>query len=124
GPAYGKLTMLTGIVADPCAAAPVSLTTWSIVPTPPSETVRMSCSFTPGVTGTSNARVAWIVGSTLKKQYVPRPQPSRVLTESATLYAANPSTPSWVHAAWFGGSYGISFWNMIVLPFSPFQITS
>ena len=64
----GKLTMLTGTVAEPCAAAPVSLTTWSMVPTPPSETVRRSCSFTPGVTGTSNARVAWIEGSTLKKQ--------------------------------------------------------
>src|SRR5689334_8123093 len=64
----GKLTMLTGMVAAPCAAAPVSLTTWSITPTPPSETVRRSCSFTPGLTGTSKARVAWIVGLTLKKQ--------------------------------------------------------
>ena len=64
----GKLTMLTGVVDEPCAAAPVSLTTWSMVLTPPSETVSRSWSFTPGVTGTSNARVAWIVGSTLKKQ--------------------------------------------------------
>jgi len=28
----------------------------------------MSCSFTPGRTGTSKALLAWIVGSTLKKQ--------------------------------------------------------
>ena len=26
---------MTGIVLDPCAAAPVSLMTWSMVPTPP-----------------------------------------------------------------------------------------
>src|SRR5205823_14557609 len=70
------------------------------------------------------AREAWIVGSTLKKQYLPSPQASCVFTESATLYEAKPRTPSCSQAAWFGGSYGISFWNMIVLPFSPFQTTS
>jgi hypothetical protein len=39
------------------------------------------------------------------------------------LYAAQPRTPLCCHAAWFGGSYGISFWNMTVLPFSPAQKT-
>ncbi len=60
--------MSTGTVDVPCAVAPVSLTTWTIEPTPPSETVRMSCSCTPEVTGTSNEWYAAIVGSTLKKQ--------------------------------------------------------
>ena len=45
-----------------------SFTTWSIVPWFVIESVSRSWSRIPGVTGTSNARLAWIVGSTLKKQ--------------------------------------------------------
>jgi hypothetical protein len=29
-----------------------------------------------------------------------------------------------IQAAWLGGSYGISFWKKMSVPFAPFQITS
>src|SRR2546430_1431056 len=64
---YGYETMSTGVVFGG-VGAPKSLTTWSIVPWFVIDRSRMSCSFTPGLTGTSKACVAWIVGSTLKKQ--------------------------------------------------------
>jgi hypothetical protein len=64
---YGYETMSTGFVFL-SVGAPTSFTTWSIVPLPEIDRSRMSCSFTPGVTGTSKAWLAWIVGSTLKKQ--------------------------------------------------------
>jgi hypothetical protein len=47
---------------------PTQFTTLSIVALFEIDSERMSCSFTPGVTGTSKARLAWIVGSALKKQ--------------------------------------------------------
>ncbi len=54
GPVYGKETTLLGVVLD-AVTAPVSLMTWVMVPTPPSETVSASWNFTPGVFGTSKA---------------------------------------------------------------------
>ena len=43
-------------------AAPVSLTTWSMPPLPLRNTVKMSCSFTPEVSGTSKPLAEWIDG--------------------------------------------------------------
>jgi hypothetical protein len=62
----GKLTRSTGMVDAPCAAAPVLLITWSITPTPPSDTVSRLWNFTPATAGTSKACAAWIAGLTLK----------------------------------------------------------
>src|SRR3954462_13354696 len=65
--AGGYSTTSLGVVSG-LVGGPKSLTTWSIVPWLVMESVRMSCSFTPGRTGTSNAWLEWMVGSTLKKQ--------------------------------------------------------
>src|SRR5262249_27390621 len=100
---YGNGAMLTGDVSGGVGAA-VTFTTWSITPEAEIERSRMACSRTPSVTGTSNAREAWMVGSTLKKQYTPSPQPSCEVTPSPTLYEAKPSVPLCFQAAWFGGS--------------------
>ena len=66
--------------------APTSLTTWSIVPWFVIDSVRMSCSFTPGVTGTSKARLAWIVGFDVEEAVAAEP-PALVglAPQSATL---------------------------------------
>lgn len=52
---YGPLTSFWTVAPD-CAAAPVSLMTWEIVPRPPpSDTITMFRSRTRGATGTSKA---------------------------------------------------------------------
>lgn len=53
-PDHGKLTTLLGVVLD-AVTAPVSLMTWLMVPTPPSETVSTEWNRTPEALGTSKA---------------------------------------------------------------------
>src|SRR5438270_12232833 len=65
---YGYETRATGTVAGFPFAAPVLLTTWSIVPSPEIEPSRMSCNFTPGVPGAPKAWLEWVDGAALVKQ--------------------------------------------------------
>jgi len=54
-----------GTVEVPEVGDPVSLTTRSYCPFPPSETTRRSWNFTPGTFGAANPWCCTIVGSTL-----------------------------------------------------------
>jgi hypothetical protein len=64
---YGKLVTLDGVVLVG-VAAPISLTTCSITPVSPRDTVRRSCNWTPATFGASKAWSATTAGLTLKKQ--------------------------------------------------------